>query len=139
LPPEGAWWLRDRVENRVPISLATSVVAAREVDGRVALKMDVAHDRGERKLIVDHVVAGSGYAIDFLRLKFLSAKLLAAIEGLEAAPKLNAVFEASVPGLHFIGPASAMNFGPLFRFVVGAEYTARSVCAHLASKAPLKA
>jgi hypothetical protein len=38
-----------------------------------------------------------------------------------------------VPGLHFVGPASAMSFGPLFRFVVGADYTARRLSAHLAS------
>ena len=29
-----------------------------------------------------------------------------------------------MPGLRFMGPASAMSFGPLFRFVVGADYTA---------------
>jgi hypothetical protein len=31
-----------------------------------------------------------------------------------------------------------MSFGPLFRFVVGAEYTARIVSAHLASEVLLK-
>jgi hypothetical protein len=33
------------------------------------------------------------------------------------------------------GPASAMNFGPLFRFVAGAEYSAPVVSAHLAARA----
>ena len=139
LPPEGAWWLRERVENRLPISVGISVVAARELDGRVALKLRAAKDGGERKLVVDHVIAGSGYVTDVDRLDFLAPNLRVAIQRLEEAPKLSGVFEASVPGLHFVGPASAMSFGPLFRFVVGAEYTARIVTAHLASKASLKA
>jgi hypothetical protein len=28
---------------------------------------------------------------------------------------------------HFIGPVSAMSFGPLFRFVIGSEYSVQSV------------
>ena len=40
----------------------------------------------------------------------------------------------SAPGLRFIGPSSAMSFGPLFRFVVGADYTARVVSSSLASR-----
>ena len=87
------------------------------------------------ELVVDHVIAGSGYDIDVERLEFIHPKLRCAIERLERAPKLNATFETSVSGLHFIGPASAMSFGPLFRFVVGAEYTARVVSAHLAARA----
>ena len=132
LPPEGAWWLRDRVENRVPIHTGTMVVEAREAAGRVALRLHTAKDRSDRQLVVDHVIAGSGYDVDVERLDFLDPKLRRRIQRLERAPRLNATFETSVPGLRFIGPASAMSFGPLFRFVVGAEYTARIVSSHAA-------
>jgi cation diffusion facilitator CzcD-associated flavoprotein CzcO len=135
LPAEGAWWLRNRVENRLPVHLGATVVEAREVSGRVALELRLAKDGGKCRLVVDHVVAGSGYDIDVERLGFLRPKLRCAIQRLERAPKLNATFETSVSGLHFIGPASAMSFGPLFRFVVGAEYTARVVSARLAARA----
>jgi FAD-dependent urate hydroxylase len=135
LPAEGAWWLRERVENRVPIQFGVTVVEARTATSRVALRLRDAKDGSERSLMVDHVIAGSGYVIDVDRLDFLDSKLRGAIRCLERAPRLNASFEASVPGLHFIGPASAMSFGPLFRFVVGADYTARTVSAHLASRA----
>jgi FAD-dependent urate hydroxylase len=111
------------------------VVEARESESRVALRLRVANDDAERLLMVDHVVAGSGYVIDVERLDFLDRKLRCAIQQLERAPRLDAAFETSVSGLRFIGPASAMSFGPLFRFVVGAEYTARIVAAHLASQA----
>ena len=103
--------------------------------GRVALELRFAKDGSECRLVVDHVIAGSGYDIDVERLEFIHPKLGCAIQRLARAPRLNATFETSVSGLHFIGPASAMSFGPLFRFVVGAEYSARVVSAHLAARA----
>ncbi|MGY8662706.1 NAD(P)-binding domain-containing protein [Bradyrhizobium sp. UFLA05-109] len=136
LPAEGAWWLRHRVENRLPIHLNVTVVKAREVSGRVALAL---RDAGERRLMVDHVIAGSGYDIDVGRLTFISRDLRCAIQCLGRAPQLNAYFEASVPGLHFVGPPSAMSFGPLFRFVIGAEYSARVVSRRLSARAGLLA
>jgi FAD-dependent urate hydroxylase len=135
LPPEGAWWLRERVENRVPVHIGAEVDEAREVAGRVALRLRVANDAGERQLLVDHVIAGTGYDIDVERLAFLHPALRGAIQRFGRAPRLNANFETSVSGLSVIGPASAMSFGPLFRFVAGAEYTAQVVSAHLASPA----
>jgi len=135
LPAEGAWWLRERVENRVPVRFGTTVVDASEMAGRAALRVKVDHDGTEHRLVVDHVIAGSGYLIDVGRLDFLDPELRGAIQQHERAPRLSAVFEASVSGLHFIGPTSAMSFGPLFRFVVGAEYAARTVSAHLSTHA----
>lgn len=134
LPAEGAWWLRDRVENRMPIHTEATVVEAREATGRVTLKLRFAQDQSERQLVVDHVVAGSGYDIDVDRLKYIHSDLRGAIGRLKRAPRLNDAFGTSVPGLQFIGPASVMSFGPLFRFVVGAEYSARVVSAHLAER-----
>jgi len=135
LPPEGAWWLRARVENRVPIHTGMTVVDARETGGRVALRVRATGDGQERQLVVDHLVPGTGYAIDVERLAFLHPTLRRAIGRVDGAPRLNATFESSVPGLRFIGPASQASFGPLFRFVAGADYAARVVSAQLASNA----
>jgi FAD-dependent urate hydroxylase len=134
LPAEGAWWLRDRVEDKIPVQFGTTVVAAREAAGRAALELLQSKDGSRCRLVVDHVIAGSGYDIDVERLGFIARGLRCAIERLERAPKLNASFESSVSGLYFIGPASAMSFGPLFRFVVGADYTVRIVSTHLAAR-----
>jgi cation diffusion facilitator CzcD-associated flavoprotein CzcO len=139
LPPEGAWWLRERVEGRVPVHTGTSIVRAQEAGGRVTLTLNGTTDGNEKQVEVDHVVAGSGYSIDVERLSLLDAKLRKSIAKLQRAPRLNAQFESSIPGLHFIGPTSAMSFGPLFRFVVGADYTARVVSNHLASSRALSA
>jgi hypothetical protein len=135
LPAEGAWWLRERVEGLFPVHFGTSVLEAREVDGRASLRLAIANQECERCILVDHVIAGTGYDIDVKRLSWFDPKLRDGIGCIARAPILNSKFESSVSGLHFIGPSSALSFGPLFRFVVGAEYTARIVSAHLASRA----
>jgi hypothetical protein len=38
-----------------------------------------------------------------------------------------------VSGLYFVGTASALSFGPLFRFVTGASVAAPAVAKHIAS------
>ena len=133
LPAQGAWWLRERVENVVPVDYRTTVAAAGLSGGRVALSLKIAGG-GTRQLDVDHVIAGTGYGVNVDRLEFIAPDLRAAIARTESAPLLNSVFESTVPGLHFVGPLSAMSFGPLFRFVVGAEFTAQTVSNHLASR-----
>jgi hypothetical protein len=134
LPAEGAWWLRQRVENKVAVHLEAAVLQAREIAGRVELQMQARADGMERRIKVDHVLAGTGFHIDVDSMGFLDARLRGEIERLEHSPKLNACFESSVPGLRFAGPASAMSFGPLFRFVVGTEYTAGTVAARVAAE-----
>ena len=47
-------------------------------------------------------------------------------------PILSRHFETSVPGLYVVGPASAFSFGPMFRFVLGARFTARRLARHFA-------
>lgn len=134
LPAEGAWWLRDRVMDELPIKYGVSVTHAEEEGGKVTLRMrDV--NGSESSAAYDHVIAGTGYSIDVDSLAFLDPRLRGLIRVHERAPQLGSTFESSVPGLHFVGPLSAMSFGPLFRFVVGAEYTSRTVAGHLAGAA----
>jgi cation diffusion facilitator CzcD-associated flavoprotein CzcO len=135
LPAEGAWWLRNRVEGKFPIHLGATLAEGIETDSRAALKLRVAKDGSEQQILVDHIVAGTGFDVDVDRLAFIDQRLRYAIARLERSPRLNASFETSVPGLYFIGPASAMSFGPLFRFVVGAEYSVRVLSACLAPRA----
>ena len=134
LPAEGAWWLRDRFEGKVPVQLNTEVTDAREACCGVALVVKDSKDQSSREMRVDHVIAGSGYTVDVDRLKFLDETLRDEVQRIERSPKLNATFESSVPGLRFVGAASAMSFGPLFRFVVGADYTARTISRQIASQ-----
>jgi thioredoxin reductase len=138
LPPEGAWWLRHRVEHQMPVHCETKVIHARRIGSRTALTLSNAKDRTERDLIVDFVVAGTGYDVDVDRLNFLDRGIRRAVERIKKAPKLNARFESSLPGLYFIGPAAAMSFGPLFRFVAGTAYSSQIVAQQFASLAGVR-
>ena len=76
----------------------------------------------------------AGYDMNIERLPFLDSRLCAGIDRVKGFPKLNANFETSIPGLHFVGPMSSMSFGPLFRFVAGAGYSAERVSASMVTK-----
>lgn len=134
LPPKGAWWLRPRVEHLVPLHCGTELMDARRCNGRAVLRLRDTKTHTEHELSVDHVIVGTGYHVDVDRLNFLDRKICGAIDRIKKAPKLTANFESSVPGLYFIGPASAMSFGPLFRFVAGTTYTSDTVSRQLASE-----
>jgi hypothetical protein len=97
-------------------------------------------DQGSRALQgadPDHVITGTGYDWNVSLLPFLDPNLQRSIHRTEHAPSLNLNFESSVKGLYFIGPMSAMSFGPLFRFVAGAGFSVRMVARHLAGPFPL--
>jgi hypothetical protein len=131
LGPESPWWIRDRVVGRVPINLGREVVGAHVTSDGVRLAI---RESGSttKEVEVDYVIAGTGYETDVRRIPFLGDSLKSDIDQIECAPILNSNFESSVPGLHFVGPLSAMSFGPLFRFVAGAPFAARRLSRHLA-------
>ncbi len=131
LPPEGAWWLRDRVDGKAETLTATSVADAREDAGACVLTLSANGNRLERRF--DHVIAGTGFKVDVDRLGLLDAGLRQAIRRIMGSPRLNRRFETSVERFHVIGPASTLSFGPLFRFVVGAHYTVRTLTRHFAA------
>ena len=45
LPAEGAWWLRDRVENKIPVHFGATVTDAREAAGSRLLRLRLANGR----------------------------------------------------------------------------------------------
>jgi hypothetical protein len=87
-------------------------------------------DGEERTVSTDHVIAGTGYRVDLRRLTFLSTAIRSQLRASAFVPILSAEFESSIPGLYFIGLASAQTFGPSMRFVVGARFTARRLARH---------
>jgi hypothetical protein len=79
------------------------------------------------------VIAATGYKVDLRRLAFLSAELLSQIRLVEYSPVLSSDFQASVPGLYFVGVAAANSFGPVLRFAFGADFAARHIAKQLAN------
>ena len=70
LGPQGAWWLRDRVEGRVPMLLGHHVVGAKKVGDRV--RLDLKTSEGTVTESADHVISGTGFHFDLTRLDYLA-------------------------------------------------------------------
>jgi predicted ATP-grasp superfamily ATP-dependent carboligase len=122
--PMGSGWLRSRLEG-VTITCGRFVAEARAHEGRAVLLLD---DGSERS--VDHVLLGTGYEIDVRGYEFLDP-VADEIDAADGYPTLGPGLESSVPGLHFLGAASSLSFGPIMRFVVGAWYAAPALTAHV--------
>ncbi len=133
LGPSGAWWLRDRVEGKVPIRLGRRVTRVQAEGEGVRLDLTVAGGSREH-LDVDHVLVATGFHVDLDRLGFLDAGLRTQFERVQGSPLLNRAFESSVPNVFFTGLAAAATFGPVLRFVDGARYAAPRIGAALSDR-----
>ena len=129
--PAGAAWLQPRLRD-VPITFGRCVASLRIEGGKVRAHLD---DGGER--VVDHVLLGTGYAVDIARYPFLDPGLLRRIRRAQGYPLLGPGFESSVPGLHIVGAPAAWSFGPTMRFVSGSWYAGRTLAREIAG-APLE-
>jgi hypothetical protein len=128
LGPLGAWWLADRVVGRIPVLNEHAVRGAtRDADG-IELKTSCA-DGQHGTLRVDHVLAATGYRVDLAKLGFLGPEVRQQIRLTGGFPQLSSSFESSVPGMYFVGLPAAATFGPLMRFVCGAQFAAGRVSA----------
>jgi cation diffusion facilitator CzcD-associated flavoprotein CzcO len=119
--PAGARWLRPRLQD-VPITAGRSVALAERANDLVKITLD---DGSVRE--VDHVLLATGYRIDISKYNFLSHEILSQVSQVNNYPRLNAGFETSVVGIHFVGAPAAWSFGPLLRFVAGTEFTTRAL------------
>lgn len=96
------------------------------------MAIDVADADGARQTVsADHVIAATGYKVSLQQLPFLDSGLRTQIAGVQDTPKLSTNFESSVAGLYFTGLAAANSFGPLLRFMVGAEFASPRLAGHL--------
>lgn len=121
LRPAGGWFMRDKVIGRVPCLLGRHVQNASVINGRInlILKGDAA-----AKIECDHVIAATGYRIDLNSLPFLGKGIRSLISKKNGSPALTPNFETSLKGLYAIGPMAMESYGPLLRFMAGAEFAA---------------
>ena len=121
--PAGAWWLRERIEGKVPVHLDHHISKIRSSGDEVELEFK--GPSGRMTLRSEHVICATGYRVDLARLQFVETQLAGAIKTVDGYPILDAHFQSTVPRLYFVGAASAPAFGPVVRFVLGARFTAR--------------
>jgi hypothetical protein len=130
LGPAPGWFTRAKIEGKVPAYLGQHLESAAMEGDRVVLELK--DEDGNRQVVTtDHVVAATGYKVDLRRLPFLDGGLRGAIDQVENTPVLTDTFEASVPGLYFLGLSASNSFGPLLRFMFGSEFAAPRLAAHL--------
>ena len=134
LGPAGASWLRPRVEGQIPITAGQSVSRVKAGPAGVTLGL-AGRDGAEQELAADHVIAATGYRSDLARLAFLDGGLRLRVRTLAGTPAVGGDYQSSVPGLYFIGPGVAPTFGPVMRFVYGADHAARAVAPRLSASA----
>ena len=132
LGPAPGWFMKDRVVGRFPLHLSASIRRIEAKEGRALITIDQP-SVGSKTLEVEHVIAATGYRAEIRRLPFLDATLVKETKTVEGTPVLNRNFESSVPGVYYVGLASANSFGPLVRFAFGARFTARRITHHLAA------
>jgi hypothetical protein len=130
LRPAGSGWLRPRFEGVTVFTGVSLTSAAMRGD---AIEVELT---GGARRTVDHIVQGTGYQIDIDGYDFLSPEIRQGIRAIGDQPALGDGFESSVPGLHFLGAASDLSYGPLMRFVAGTTYTAKALTAHIAKSSP---
>ena len=134
LGPAPGWFVKEKIVGHVSMQLGVTLNKAEVLGKQVHLKLGDKNGN-ERVVIADHVIAGTGYRVSLQRLKFLDDDLRHQIRAANDTPVLNRSFESSVPGLYFVGVASANSFGPLTRFAYGSDYTAKRITKHLAKSA----
>lgn len=121
--PAGGWFMREKIEKNVPLHLGSSVKAAEAVNGRAKLTL-CDRSGAEEVITCDHVISATGYQPDMNKVPFLPRTLVEKISIRPGVTPLTDTFETSVKGLYAVGLTAMHNFGPLMRFMVGAEFAA---------------
>ena len=135
LGPFGAWWLHERFSPAIDVRLGRRIVASTPTANQIELRLD--GPGGTERLVVDHVIAATGYRVHMGALDFLSPELQGRVRTVAGYPVLSASFESSVPGLYFSGLAAAATFGPMLRFVYGSRFAGSRTAAGIMGRARL--
>ncbi len=133
LGPAGAWWLRERVEGKVPMLFSHQVRGSSASGDRVQVQLS-SPTGAQVTETADHVIAGTGFRFDLTRLDYLTPALREDLKVMAGAPVLDHHLESNVSGLFFTGALAAPSLGPLMRFVAGTHFTAPRVMHRLRSK-----
>jgi thioredoxin reductase len=134
LGPAGASWLRERVDGKIPLLVRRRLVWAKQADGEVRLGFTTSTG-DQQELAADHVIAATGYRPDLRRLRLLGDGIRADLRTVDGTVAVDADFGTSVPGLYVMGPAVAPSFGPVMRFVYGADFAVHTVAKSLSRMA----
>jgi lysine/ornithine N-monooxygenase len=118
-------WLEARIPNNaVNLWPHTQLVScAEQSDGALAATLD----NGET-LIVDQVIAATGYKVDIERIPFIAAgNLLEQLAIRNGFPELDEHFQTNVSGLYMTSMPAVQDFGPFWGFTIAAPVSAQII------------
>jgi hypothetical protein len=79
-------------------------------------------------IVVDQVIAATGYKVNMARVPFLAAgSLLEKLTTRNGFPVLDENFESNVPGLFFTSIAAVQDFGPFWGFTIATRASAQII------------
>jgi len=133
LGPAAAWHLAPRIRDNVSTMLNSEIIKAEGRDGGVELTAR-SKDGSTTTVQTDHAIVATGYRTGVDRLSIIENNLRSRIRKVGRMSHLSRNFESSIPGLYFVGNATAGSFGPLMRFAYGCEFTAHRVSRHVISQ-----
>jgi thioredoxin reductase len=118
-------WLEPRVvKHGIKLWPKSRLVGSvKEPDGALAVKLD----NGET-VIVDHVIAATGYKVDMSRVPFLAAgNILEKLMIRNGFALLDEHFQTNIPGLFITSMAAVQDFGPFWAFTIAARASAQII------------
>ncbi len=128
LRPGAAPWLRRHVDGVIPISEGIEVTGAESRDDCLRLALS---DGSSRE--VDACIVACGFTFSRDGLSVLAPELRKRIAIKDGWPVLDRAFRTSVPQISLVGFPAEGRFGPLSRFVEGADFAAQRVAQSLAA------
>jgi cation diffusion facilitator CzcD-associated flavoprotein CzcO len=128
LRPGAAPWLRRHVDGVIPISEGIEVVGAEPRSDCLRLALS---DGSSRE--VDACIVACGFTFSRDGLAVLAPELRRRVAIKDGWPVLDRSFRTSVPQISLVGFPAEGRFGPLSRFVEGADFAAQRVAQSLAA------
>jgi NAD(P)H-nitrite reductase large subunit len=128
LRPGGSPWLRPLVEGNVKLSERCTVTRVEKTSRGLVVELS---DGSQRE--VDEVIIACGYRFDLDRLTFLAPELRARIAIRNGWPVLDRFFRTTDERVQFVGYPAEGRFGPVSRFVLGADFAATRVAESLST------
>lgn len=128
--PAAGWFMREKIEGRIETLLGRTIAGAAAIKEGVLLTT-IRDDGTREQMACDHLIAATGYRSDTRRMNYLAPALQSAIASPRYTPVVSDNFETPVEGLFVTGPAVIDSFGPLMRFMVGAEFVAPRLAGYL--------
>jgi thioredoxin reductase len=129
LRPGAAPWLREHVDGVIPIAEGVEVQRVESRPDDLVLTLS---DGTTRE--VDACIVACGFAFSREGLKVLAPDLRSRIAIQDGWPVLDRSFRTSVPQISLVGFPAEGRFGPLSRFVEGADFAAERVACSLAGR-----